>query len=110
MHRKKMSLCVAAMAIMSVAFFCLQLFIGTVPSASGSPKRRPPSFAKRVATLERQQRDNELMFELVDITLRDVNNKLAVAEKRATRLRARVRVLELRHQELPAILKPLPDN
>ena len=98
MHRKKMSLCVAAMASMFVAFFCLQLSVGTVPSASGSQKRRPPPLAKRVAALERQQRDNEFMFELVDMTLRDVNNRLKVAEQRTTCLRAQVRVLEALHQ------------
>ncbi len=109
MHRKKMSLYVAAMVSMSVALFCLQLFVGTVPSASGSPKRRPPPLAKRVATLERQQRDNEMMFKLVDMTLHDVNDKLKVAEQRTRFLRARVRALELRHIESPTP-EPLPDN
>jgi hypothetical protein len=94
MHRKKMSLCVASMVSMSAAFVCLQLSIGTVPSASGNQKGGLPSLANRVAALEQQQQGNELMFELVDLTLQDVDIKLEAAEQRTTCLRARVRVLE----------------
>ncbi len=94
MHLKKMSLCVAAMASMSVAFFCLQLSVGTVPSASGSQKGGLPALAERVAALEQQQRDNEPIFELVDLTLKDLDSQLEAVGARTTSVRARVRVLE----------------